>query len=83
MRSAAMPRFFFHVHDDVIARDDEGSELPDLEAARRYAIKGARELACEQIKSGKLSLHHRLEVEDEQGRTVLTLPFGSAFRLEE
>ena len=28
-----MPRFFFHVHDGVSARDDEGTELPDWETA--------------------------------------------------
>jgi hypothetical protein len=29
-----MPRFFFHVHDDLVAQDEEGLELPDLEAAQ-------------------------------------------------
>ena len=30
-----MPRFFFHLHNDIEAPDEEGLELSDLEAARR------------------------------------------------
>ena len=82
-RFAAMPRFFFHVYDDVVALDEEGCELPDLEAVRQRAIEGARELACEQIRKGKLTLHHRIEVEDEDGKTAMIVPFRLAFRIED
>jgi hypothetical protein len=78
-----MPRFFFHLYDDVVSKDEEGRELPDLESARAGAIREAREIACEQIKEGKLSLHHRIEVVDEDDRQVFTLPFRSAFKIEE
>ena len=57
--------------------------MPDLESARSRAIREAREIACEQIKEGKLSLHHRIEVVDEDERPVFTLPFRSAFKIEE
>ena len=36
-----MPRYFFNVHDGVDLLDEEGTELPDLDAARRIAIQYA------------------------------------------
>ena len=77
-----MPRYFFHVYDDVVLRDDEGIELADSEAARAEALAGARALICDQVRKGRLSLHHRIEVEDDRGRAVLTLPFDEAVRIE-
>ncbi|HEX8467415.1 MAG TPA: hypothetical protein VF620_06395 [Allosphingosinicella sp.] len=77
-----MPRFFFHVFDDAVIRDEEGIELADAEAARRTALEGARAMMCEQLVKGRLSLHHRVEVEDEEGGAVLTLRFGDAVEIE-
>ena len=42
-----MPRFFFNTNDDVELWDDEGTDLPDLDAARRAAIRYAGELLRE------------------------------------
>ena len=39
-----MPLFYFHVEDDRTVLDQEGTELPDLEAARREAITTAGEM---------------------------------------
>lgn len=39
-----MPRFFFNTNNDVELRDEEGTELPDIDAARRAAIRYAGEL---------------------------------------
>ena len=39
--------------------------------------------ACQQIKDGKLTLHHRIEVVAEDQRPVFTLPFRSAFNIED
>ena len=82
LRTREVPRFFFHVHDDIDALDEEGRELPDLAAARDAAINGVRELACEQIRKGKVDLRHRIEVADDAGRTVLKITFGDAFAIE-
>ena len=66
-----MPRYYFHLHNDVEAPDEEGKEFPDLTAAKAYAIREARILAAEQIKErGDLVLHHRIDIADESG-TVL------------
>lgn len=42
-----MPRFFFNTNDDLELWDEEGTELPDLDAARRAAIRYAGELLRE------------------------------------
>jgi hypothetical protein len=76
-----VPRFFFHLYDDIIARDDEGIDLADLEAARRAAISSARAMICDQVAKGHINLGHRLEVEDETGERVLVLPFGEAIEI--
>ncbi|MHB8283166.1 MAG: DUF6894 family protein [Caulobacteraceae bacterium] len=33
-----MTRFYFHVYDSVQLVDEDGTELPSLDAARRYAV---------------------------------------------
>ena len=78
-----MSRFFFHLYDDVVSIDEEGSELPDVAAARQRALKNARAIACQEVLEGHLNLTHRIEVEDEKGRPVLVLPFQEAVRIEE
>lgn len=77
-----MPKFFFHIHDDVVIRDDEGLELPDTDAARAEAVRGIRAMICDQVMKGRLALHHRVNVEDEAGAPVLALAFEDAVRME-
>ncbi|HLL30180.1 MAG TPA: hypothetical protein VK403_04210 [Allosphingosinicella sp.] len=77
-----MPRFFFHIYDDAVVMDEDGIELADAQAARAAALAGARAMMCDQLMNGRLSLHHRIEVEDEGGGAVLTLAFGDAVEIE-
>ena len=77
-----MPRYFFHVYDDTVALDDDGMDLPDADAARKLALAGARALICEEVTRGHVNLSDRIEVEDEDQRPVLTLPFASAVEIE-
>jgi hypothetical protein len=77
-----MPRFFFHLYDDFIVLDEEGSDLADVGAARCEAIRSARSIMAEQIIHGRLNLGHRIEVEDANGEPVLTLTFGEAVTVE-
>jgi hypothetical protein len=75
-----VPRYFFHVYDDVVALDDEGLELENVTIARDSAVSAARALAAAQImEQGKVNIRHRIDVEDEERRPVLTLPFSAAF----
>ncbi len=78
-----MPRYFFHVYDDIIAEDEEGTELPNLAAARLNALRGARDLIAEQVSRGYIVRSHWIDVVDEQGEKVLTITFGDAVDIKE
>jgi hypothetical protein len=77
-----MPRYYFHLHNSEELRDDEGADLPTIAAAREQAIRAGRGIICGLINEGK-EVHrtHRIEVEDEQGRKVLTIAFGELIEL--
>ena len=77
-----MPLFYFHIYDGFEFRDEQGIDMADAAAARVAALAGARGMMSEQVKNGRLSLHHRIEVEDEDGGAILTLPFGDAVLIE-
>ena len=76
-----MPRYFFNLRygqgPDKLAVDPEGNELADDEAARLHALQEARGLIA-----GPRSFAVRdwfvcsFEIEDENARHVLTLPFS-------
>lgn len=67
-----MPRFFFNIRDGYdVDEDDEGIELPDLDAARAEAIATVEELRDELADAGNIEL----EIVDESGRRLLTVPF--------
>ena len=77
-----MPRFYFHVVDDLDTEDDEGSELADLDAARRHAIGAARVLMCETLsQEGRITLSHSIEIQDHQHNPVDSVSFGDAVRI--
>jgi hypothetical protein len=76
--SSAVPRFYFHLHDDIVAEDEEGALLSDVASAQLEAVRAARGLAADQVLEGRLELGHRIEVHDEAGNCVLTVRFGEA-----
>jgi hypothetical protein len=73
-----MPRFHFHVINDIDAPDEEGEELDNLSAANLKAIDYARDLASAAVRQGRLDLKHRIDVEDEHGKVLLTVTFADA-----
>ena len=78
-----MPKFFFHVRDDMDVPDDEGAELADIEAAREYAAQSARVLMSETLRDdGRITLSHRIDIEDDKGGVVASVPFRDAVRIE-
>lgn len=76
-----MPRFFFNLYDDVVVADEEGVELPGVEAARLLALVSARDLMGAQVHHGYIVLSHWIDVLDETGAIVLHLPFGDALEI--
>ena len=69
-----MPLYYFHLYDDVPIRDDDGTDLIDLAAARDHADVVARELT---FKSDGF-LHEAwsnwtMRVQDDQGAELFSL----------
>lgn len=76
-----MPRFFFHLSDDLFVEDEEGMLLPDVRAAYEVGVQNARLMAAEEVIAGKLHLNHKVEIADEEGRIVCTVTFKEAFEI--
>ena len=56
-------RYFFHIRDcGTLISDDEGTELPDLAAARQEARATARDLAMEDLKCGQMVAERSIEI---------------------
>jgi hypothetical protein len=71
----SMPRYFVRLRDgDALLPDDgEAQDFANLEAVRREATEGARQLLSHAALSGKAgSLRLQIEAQDENGCTVLT-----------
>jgi ATP-dependent 26S proteasome regulatory subunit len=73
-----MPLYRFHVRNDIDAPDDEGENLHNLAAAHLKAIDYARDLASAAVRQGRLDRKHRIDVEDEDGKVLVTVTFAEA-----
>lgn len=79
-----MPRFFINVFNDIDVPDEEGHDCPDLAAAREQAVKGAREMMADHVRVGRpITLHHRMEVTDDAGTVLVTIPFREVITIVE
>lgn len=77
-----MPHYRFHLYNSVgFIEDYEGVTLPDLEAARHYAIAAARSIMCDELQHGRMDLRGWIDVMDASGSTVIVLPFGDAIEI--
>ncbi|MES2473312.1 MAG: hypothetical protein V4601_10805 [Pseudomonadota bacterium] len=69
-----MPHYYFHVREGSdISRDEEGQDLPNVEAARREAISSSREILGEKLLHGGSLNHRTIEIADETGHVVDTV----------
>lgn len=77
-----MEHFYLHLHEcgDVIA-DEQGQELPDLEAARQIAIASARDVMCAEVAEGRLCLGCSIEISDHNHVHVLSVLFREAVKI--
>ena len=74
-----MARYYFHLHDQAgITLDQEGVELSQVSQAHVVALKAARAIISADGQTGHIDLRSRIEVLDEDGKNVLTLPFTGA-----
>jgi hypothetical protein len=72
-----MPRFYFHIRngDAYEDKDPDGDDLPDLQAAHAEALQVARDFWKDWSHA---EIGMAVEVVDEDGRTLLTVPFARA-----
>lgn len=69
-------RYFFHLRDDLDVEDEEGTDLPDLDAAISRSVVYAIDMAATAVlEQRKLDLHHRIEVADAAGTILHTTEF--------
>ncbi|MET1111699.1 MAG: hypothetical protein ABWX67_09265 [Allosphingosinicella sp.] len=77
-----MPRYFFHLYNDIVAMDEEGADFPDLTAARANGVREARAMMLETVAEGRINLSHRIDIADETGAVLATITFGEAVKVE-
>jgi hypothetical protein len=71
-----MPRFYFDFHDGHQHHEDnQGCELPDLEAARGIAEHTVRGLKAETDRSGRTFSGCGLIIENADHEPLLVVPF--------
>jgi hypothetical protein len=76
-----MQRFYFNILSEAgLVEDLEGTELPDLEAARLEAIEDARQLMSDAVRIGYDIAARSVEVRNEAGEMVLLVPFAEALK---
>jgi hypothetical protein len=68
--------------DNLLPDDGEGQEFATLDAVRGEATENARQLLSIAVLNGTASLNQQIEVMDEHGKTVLTVPVGRAVGTE-
>lgn len=68
-----MPRFFFHRTDGGLEPDQEGTELPDFQAARIEAVRFAAISVREHPELVWAGSTFRVEVSDETGMLLSTV----------
>lgn len=72
-------RYFFHLHECGKATwDEDGRELPDLQAAKAVAVEAAREVMCAEVAEGRLCLSCCIVICTEERQEVGRVPFRDA-----
>jgi hypothetical protein len=70
-------RYFFHLQtDSAYERDEEGSELEDLNAAYLEAFEAAQQLSIDLIRQNLRPARYRFEICDAKDNVLMNLPFG-------
>ena len=62
-----MPLYYFHLDGDGVSRDEDGSELKDLEAAKCTAVQLIAETLCYQPHKFWDADSYKVTVTDEKG----------------
>lgn len=74
-----MARYFFNLHENGdVVRDEEGRDLPSVDAAIAVAKAEARQLMAHDVLAGKLCLDCQIDIVNEQGERITRVPFREA-----
>lgn len=77
-----MARFYLHLFNRIgTVHDDEGTEVPDLDAARHLAVQSVRDILSEEVKRGRFDLQGRIDIAGEEGNVLAAVPFSDAVEL--
>lgn len=77
-----MPRYFFHLYNRAgDLRDDEGTDLTDVETARDFALRSIRALLSDEVLSGEFDLHGHVDITDSAGAVFERTEFRDAVRI--
>jgi hypothetical protein len=69
-----MPRYYFNIYDHGrLIVDEEGTDLPDVAAARKEAEEGARELLADALRAHTEINGKSMEILDASGNLIATL----------
>jgi hypothetical protein len=67
-----MPRFYFDIREDErLSTDEEGNDLPSVDAAEREAMLAAAEIVCDKIKRRRIQ-KLIVEVRNGDGQRLVT-----------
>lgn len=72
-----MPAYYFNIHDGAALPDAEGHELPDLDAAKRVAIRLSGDVIREIGENFWRGEEWKMEVTDHTGAILFTLHFSA------
>lgn len=76
-------RFYFDIRSaDEMERDLEGIELSSLDAARKEAIRAAREMVAEMVLNDERIDGMRFEIRDERSQVLETVRFREVVNLD-
>ncbi len=76
-----MPRFFINIRDgDRLIQDEEGSVLPDVEAACREAVLAARDILSSKLRAGEEVNGQIFEITDENNIVRATFPLRDVLK---
>jgi hypothetical protein len=77
-----MPRYYFHFQDGGSRLTDrEGQALPDQEAAWYHGVRSARDIIDQDLRVGAVRPGRLVEVMNDDGEQVWTVPFEEVIGL--
>jgi hypothetical protein len=80
MRDLCMARYFLHLVALTKILDPKGVEM-SADAVVSAALKPARDRMAKDVKHGRLDLHCRIDVQDDNDKIVHTLPFAESVEI--